>query len=277
MLMSRGRDLNPGPLAFHSDNKAVIFQYSSETREVLGSIPIGGIKIFRGFELTTCGLSESRRSWVRFPQGTSGFSTDFFCMYGTVLIKSIELSNSIIWTSHKHSTGRTILYLQPINKLTSQCEIRTLWTELTTNNWDLSFDMSTGMGTLTEVRHLELDNVKYARGHNQYIFTPYQLNQGREFMHTSYKALTSVKGCDIPRVIPVTDYQVLQIAIILSSTSYATQYIGMIYMVQMWIYGPFLSPFVLILKAYWLWTCSAIYFWFNAWNNAIINQHFSSR
>ncbi len=27
-----------------------------------------------------------------------------------------------------------LLYVQPINKLTSQCEIRTLWTELTTNN-----------------------------------------------------------------------------------------------------------------------------------------------
>ncbi len=42
-----------------------------------------------------------------------------------------------------HSTGRTILYLQPIKKLTSQCEIRKLWPELTTNNRSLSFDMST--------------------------------------------------------------------------------------------------------------------------------------
>ncbi len=40
----------------------------------------------------------------------------------------------------------------------------------------------------------EFDNVKYARGHNQYICTPYQLNQGREFIHTSCKALTSVKA-----------------------------------------------------------------------------------
>ncbi len=37
-----------------------------------------------------------------------------------------------------------LLYLQPISKLTSQCEIRTLWTKVTTNNWGLSFDMSTG-------------------------------------------------------------------------------------------------------------------------------------
>ncbi len=51
--------------------------------------------------------------------------------------------------------------------------------------------MTSQLGTLTEVRPLEFDNVKYARGHNQYIFTPYQLNQGREFMHTSCKALTS--------------------------------------------------------------------------------------
>ena len=43
-----------------------------------------------------------------------------------------------------HSTGRAIPYLQPINKLTSQCEFKTLWTELTTNNTGLSFDMSTG-------------------------------------------------------------------------------------------------------------------------------------
>ena len=48
------------------------------------------------------------------------------------------------------------------------------------------------LGTLTEVRPLEFDNVKYARGHNQYLFTSYQLDQGREFMHTSCKALTSV-------------------------------------------------------------------------------------
>ncbi len=42
-----------------------------------------------------------------------------------------------------HFTGRTIRYLQPINKLTFQCacEIRTLWTELTTNNTGLLFDM----------------------------------------------------------------------------------------------------------------------------------------
>ncbi len=43
-----------------------------------------------------------------------------------------------------HSTGRAILYLQPINKLTSQCEIRTLWPGPTTNNRVLSFDMSAG-------------------------------------------------------------------------------------------------------------------------------------
>ncbi len=48
------------------------------------------------------------------------------------------------------------------------------------------------LGALTEVRPLEFDNVKYARGHNPYFFTPYQLNQGREFMHTSCKAMTSV-------------------------------------------------------------------------------------
>ncbi len=48
------------------------------------------------------------------------------------------------------------------------------------------------LGTLTEVRPLEFDNVKYARGHCQYFSTPYQLNKGREFMHTSWKALTSV-------------------------------------------------------------------------------------
>ncbi len=47
------------------------------------------------------------------------------------------------------------------------------------------------LGTLTEVRPLEFDNVKYARGYNQYFFIPYQLNQGREFMHASCKALTS--------------------------------------------------------------------------------------
>ena len=41
---------------------------------------------------------------------------------------------------------------------------------------------------------LPLDNVKYARGQNRYIFTPYQLNQGRELMHTSCKALTSAMG-----------------------------------------------------------------------------------
>ncbi len=49
------------------------------------------------------------------------------------------------------------------------------------------------LGALAEVRPLEFDNVKYARGHIQYFFTPYQLNQGREFMHTSCKALTSDK------------------------------------------------------------------------------------
>ena len=42
-----------------------------------------------------------------------------------------------------HCTWSLLLYLQPINKLTSQCEIRTLWTELTTNDRGLSFDMST--------------------------------------------------------------------------------------------------------------------------------------
>ena len=51
--------------------------------------------------------------------------------------------------------------------------------------------MTCQLGALTEVRPLEFDNVKYARGHNQYIFTPYQLNQGRELMHASCKALTS--------------------------------------------------------------------------------------
>ncbi len=102
--------------------------------------------------------------------------------------KVCSLKSYQIWMkiSSVHSTSRTILYLQPINKLTSQCEIRTLWTELTTNNLGLLFDMSTGY-----IRPLEFDNVKYARGHNQYFFTPYQLNQGREFMHTSCKAMTS--------------------------------------------------------------------------------------
>ncbi len=38
------------------------------------------------------------------------------------------------------STGRTILYLQLMNKLTSQCEIRTLWTKLTTTNWSSEID-----------------------------------------------------------------------------------------------------------------------------------------
>ena len=31
------------------------------------------------------------------------------------------------------------------------------------------------LGTLTKVRPLEFDNVKYVRGHNQYFFNPYQL------------------------------------------------------------------------------------------------------
>ena len=48
------------------------------------------------------------------------------------------------------------------------------------------------LGTLAEVSPLEFDNVKYVRGHNQYCITLYQLNQGRECMHTSCKALTSV-------------------------------------------------------------------------------------
>ncbi len=53
-------------------------------------------------------------------------------------------------------------------------------------------NLTSQLGTLTEViRPLDFDNVKYARGHNQYFFAPYQLNQGREFMHTSCKALTS--------------------------------------------------------------------------------------
>ncbi len=41
------------------------------------------------------------------------------------------------------------------------------------------------LGALTGVMPLGFDNVKYARGHNQYLFTPYQLNKGRELMHTS--------------------------------------------------------------------------------------------
>ncbi len=52
--------------------------------------------------------------------------------------------------------------------------------------------MTCQLGTLTEVRPLDFDNVKNARGHKQYFFTPYQLNQGRKFMHTSCKAQTSV-------------------------------------------------------------------------------------
>ncbi len=51
--------------------------------------------------------------------------------------------NLFLYILHNHFTCRTIPYLQPITKLTSQCEIRTLWTELTTNNTGLSFDMST--------------------------------------------------------------------------------------------------------------------------------------
>ena len=44
--------------------------------------------------------------------------------------------------------------------------------------------MSTGyIDRSHEVRPLDFDNVKYAKGHNQYVFTPYQLDQGREFMH----------------------------------------------------------------------------------------------
>ena len=35
--------------------------------------------------------------------------------------------------------------------------------------------MTCQLGTLTEVRPLELDNVKYARGHDQYFSTPHQL------------------------------------------------------------------------------------------------------
>ena len=54
------------------------------------------------------------------------------------------MRQSSTWSYGFHSTGRSILYLQRISKLTSQCEIRTLWPELTTNNRVLSFDMSTG-------------------------------------------------------------------------------------------------------------------------------------
>ncbi len=51
--------------------------------------------------------------------------------------------------------------------------------------------MTCQMGILTEVRPLEFDNVTYARGHSQYLFIPYQFNQGREFIHTSCRELTS--------------------------------------------------------------------------------------
>ncbi len=96
------------------------------------------------------------------------------------------------YCSQYHSTGRTILYLQPIDKLTSQCEIRTLWTELTTNYWGLSFDMSTGYIDRSKASWIwQCEVMKYARGHNQYFFTPHQLHQGREFMHTLCKAVTS--------------------------------------------------------------------------------------
>ena len=41
--------------------------------------------------------------------------------------------------------------------------------------------------------HLSVKTEHYEQSsqHNQYFFTPYQLNQGREFIYTSWKALTS--------------------------------------------------------------------------------------
>ncbi len=42
------------------------------------------------------------------------------------ILKVYEPYSNAIADLVKHSTGRAILYLQPINKLTSQCEIRTL-------------------------------------------------------------------------------------------------------------------------------------------------------
>ncbi len=68
-------------------------------------------------------------------------------------LSCIQIDNHLLawWSSYSshnyglcfHSTGMSILYLQPISKLTSQCEIRTLWPELTTNNRVLSFDKDT--------------------------------------------------------------------------------------------------------------------------------------
>ena len=74
--------------------------------------------------------------------------------------QSMSISpESVHWTASqgiiKHSTGRGILYLQPIKKLTSQREIRTLWTELTTNNTGLqqiiqACHLTCQLGALTE-------------------------------------------------------------------------------------------------------------------------------
>ncbi len=62
-----------------------------------------------------------------------------------------------------HCTWSLLLYLQPINKLTSQCEIRTLWTELATNNRGLSFDMSTRC--IDRSMHMKTPDVKHSGKH----------------------------------------------------------------------------------------------------------------
>ncbi len=56
-------------------------------------------------------------------------------------LRRSTITEEMQWKHFKHhSTGRFILYLQPISKLTSQCEIRTLWPKLTTNNRVLTYN-----------------------------------------------------------------------------------------------------------------------------------------
>ncbi len=97
-----------------------------------------------------------------------------------------------------HSTGRTILYLQPINKLTSQCEIRTLWTELTTNNRGLSFDMSTWC--IDRRKHLLSSKSSqqaynwFPRSHKfwgggTYTFRPWSNETLAGYLHSSFRTL----------------------------------------------------------------------------------------
>ncbi len=75
-----------------------------------------------------------------------------------------KTNNCAICFFPMHFTWSLLLYIQPINKLTSQCEIRALWIELTTNNTGLSFDMSTGcMDRCMNKKNLLMSSSKSSR------------------------------------------------------------------------------------------------------------------